>query len=122
MSRASVRTHTRRIPGVGTVTVQRHNRSQRGGAGRRNERGMLRPRRGWRMVKRGVKAARRHKRATAAVCLTLGCTEIVAWLGLRGLSSATAMVGLAAFAVGAGVFAIGRAAHYNASQAGGESR
>ena len=101
MPRASVRTHKRHIPGVGTVTVQRHNRAHKGAsADAKKGSSLLKARRAGRNLKRAYKAMRRHKKLTAAMFLTLGTAELAAWVGLRGVTATVAMVGVLTFAAG----------------------
>ena len=111
MPKASVRTHKRHIPGVGTVTVQRHNRAQQGGSATDTKgSSLLKARRAGRNLKRAFTAMRRHKKATAAAFLTLGTAELAAWVGLRGLTATVAMVGVLTFAAGLGATRAARAA------------
>lgn len=103
MPRASVRSHTRRVPGVGTVAVQRHNRKHKAAAAAaKKDSSLVAARRVGRNLKRAYRAMRRRKKIVAAVCLTVGVTELAAWLGLRGLTAAVVMVGVATFVLGVG--------------------
>ena len=92
MARGNVRTHTRKTP-TGTTTVHQHSRRSKG------RRGLVRPGRGWRNIRRAFTAMRRKKRLTAACLLGLGMGELAAWSFLRGAGLALATAGILALAV-----------------------
>jgi hypothetical protein len=94
-SRSNVRTHTRKTASGGTTTVRQHQR--RG----RPRRGLVTPGHAWGLAKRAFRAARRKKRATAAVLGVLAAVEITAWLTLEGTSLMLATAGLLALGVAA---------------------
>jgi hypothetical protein len=94
--RANVRQHTRTTASGRTVRVGRHSRSGRSQHGRG-----LTPRHAWKLARRALGAARRQKRATAAVLGGLAVAELGAWLTLRGAGLILATAGVLAFAVAA---------------------
>lgn len=93
MARGNVRTHTRRTASGGTTTVTQHTRRNKG------RRGLLRPGRGWRNIRRAFAAMRRKKRLTAAALLGLGLAELGGWTFLRGAGLVLLTAGVLALAV-----------------------
>jgi hypothetical protein len=90
---ARVRTHTRRTASGGTTTVRQHSRRTRG------RRGLVSPGHAWKLAKRALRAARRHKRATALVLGGLAVGELGAWLTLRGVAFVVATAAVLALGV-----------------------
>jgi hypothetical protein len=90
---ARVRTHTRRTASGGTTTVHQHSRRTKG------RRAIVSPAHAWKLIKRALGAARRHKRATALVLGGLALGELAAWLTLRGVGLMLATAGLLALGV-----------------------
>ena len=85
MARANVRSHQRTTNGK-TTTVRQHTRRKFGRRG-----GLVSPRHSWKLLRKGFRAARSKKRATAAAFGALALAELTAWLtlGLIGLLMAT---------------------------------
>lgn len=97
MAKGNVRTHTRRTKSGGTTTVNQHARTMRGG------RGFVSPGHAFSMFGRAFRAARRRKRAAAAVLGVLAFGELGAWAALRGVSLLLVTAGI--LAIGAASFA-----------------
>lgn len=97
MARGNVKTHTRRTKSGGTTTVHQHTRAMQGG------RGLVSPGHAFSMFARAFRAARRRKRAAAAVIGVLAVGELGAWVALRGVSLVLVTAGI--LAIGAASFA-----------------
>jgi hypothetical protein len=89
----TVRTHTRRTKDGSTTTVHQHSRATRG------RRGLVSPGHAWKNVRRAFTAARRRKRATAALFGALALGELGAWVGLRGIGLVLVTAGALAIGV-----------------------
>jgi hypothetical protein len=88
-----VRQYARRTASGGTTTVHQHSRRGRG-----RKRGLVSPRHAWRLARRALRAARRRKRATAAVLGGLAVAELLSWFALRGVGFLLATAAVLAIA------------------------
>lgn len=93
-AKGNVRAHTRKTASGGTTTVRTHTRTGRG-----RRRSIVSPAHAWKMARRSVGAARKHKKATAAVLGGLALGELAAWLTLSGVGLMLAVAGALALGV-----------------------